>query len=486
MLTPRYINNLEEILPDELANVCRRVAEHTQTSEPMVMTQLLAAVSAAAMRSYKVDFGSGQVSQLGLAAGIVVDGAEGANVVDAILCKPIREWVSAQNTVDPIDKLDQIMEREIWDAQVKHARKQLKDAVEKGKDLDSAAVELAAWTCKEPKFTPPIAFEVRTGSITGLLEMLQHSGGSIFWNCPEGNAALTATFASGYSALAGLWSGTHPIHVTKSGRLLQYVDVTFAANVVLDPEVFEKIMAGKRGKEWMTSGLLGGFLFVMPTSTQGFRATPLNNYGALGLPEYAARMKQLLDKSKDGSPKVVLSLSDDAYASLQRFRYEIQQRLQPGGNLESHRSVANKISENAARIAAIFHVWSRSKSNVIDRWAMGKALNVAAIYLQEHIAIFQQRLSDMRVERAFASMIRVLERLKNIGVPRVPLSSLSKEGNADLRDPEVRAEAILLAQYRGLVLIENHYSGSITYISLVDQQMQFGSPPTPKGFFLNN
>lgn len=123
------------------------------------------------------------------------------------------------------------------------------------------------------------------------------------------------------------------------------------------------------------TGFMARFLVAWPESTQGtrlFKDAP-NTWPALeGFHERIAGVLNSPQPIEDGCLRPQkLYLSSDAKATWKDFFNEVEAKLGVGGELHDVRDVASKTADNAARMAALFHVidggiGSVSKQHMMD------------------------------------------------------------------------------------------------------------------------
>ncbi|MBV6274223.1 DUF3987 domain-containing protein [Alcaligenaceae bacterium CGII-47] len=111
------------------------------------------------------------------------------------------------------------------------------------------------------------------------------------------------------------------------------------------------------------TGFLARFLVAWPESTMGTRlyteAPDWSKLQALN-----ARMTELLQNplsiDDDGRlTTITLALSQQAHAAWVQFQNAIEKQLRQDGELQDVKDVASKTADNAARLAALFHVFER-------------------------------------------------------------------------------------------------------------------------------
>lgn len=134
------------------------------------------------------------------------------------------------------------------------------------------------------------------------------------------------------------------------------------------------------------TGFLARFLIAWPSSTMGTRFySDAPDWSRLSA--FKQRIHQLLQKtptidSEGRLTTAVLSLAPDAHAAWVTFQNAIEAQLAPDGEMRDVRDVASKMADNAARLAALFHVVEHGEG-AVSADAMERGAKVAAWHLTE-------------------------------------------------------------------------------------------------------
>jgi hypothetical protein len=293
--------------------------------------------------------------------------------------------------------------------------------------------------------------------------------GAVFWNASDGGAALRSMTAQSTSQLADYWSGYSPTHITRSYGVESAQQVSFAASISVQTKVFANFYRSKVGNSWQETGLLGRFLINAPTPGLHIH----KNRDQLPRPKLADwcdRIRKLLKEYLENPNAEIknIRLSEESKKKLQEFRVACETSSRPGYSLSDIRNAAGKAPENAARIAVNYHVLEGRSGMEIEVDIMEKAINTAAFFLDEQYKLFSEDLVSHRVHFAVDSMLRYMRRLEIAGVVAVPVSSLSKHGCKDLRDPHLRLAAINQALYMHYVSVAHPNMMSKNNIMLTD------------------
>ena len=77
----------------------------------------------------------------------------------------------------------------------------------------------------------------------------------------------------------------------------------------------------------------------------------------------------------------MLELSPEAQKSWIRFHDDVEQELQIGKSMDDVRDIASKTADNAARIAASFHVFEGGETSKISEETLDSAKSIALWHL---------------------------------------------------------------------------------------------------------
>lgn len=152
-------------------------------------------------------------------------------------------------------------------------------------------------------------------------------------------------------------------------------------------EFFDRSGALARG-----SGFLARFLLSWPESTQGtrrFREAP-DTWPHLA--RFHDRITAILSQSPPMTESgqlvpIVMGMTPEARTEWIRFHDAIEAELAPGHELHEVRDVAAKIGDNAARVAALFHLFEHGVGT-IGLQALTSACTLVAWHLNEALRFF--------------------------------------------------------------------------------------------------
>lgn len=157
---------------------------------------------------------------------------------------------------------------------------------------------------------------------------------------------------------------------------------------MVQPGVIQKFLAKGNGQA-RDIGFLARCLICAPTSTQGTRQIhSLEPKSTEFLDKFAQATRQVLrghlsDEGVLCAEKVVLEFSPEAAREWVEFYNRVETSLAPGGYFSDIPDFASKVSENVARMAAIFHAVEGKTGNLIDVQTTKSAVAISTWYLYE-------------------------------------------------------------------------------------------------------
>jgi hypothetical protein len=248
--------------------------------------------------------------------------------------------------------------------------------------------------------------------------------------------------------LNSAWSG-ESIDVDRKTVDSFYVeDPRLTMSIMIQPTVMQKIYQ-RHGVQLRGNGLFARFLHCFCPSTQGTRFIANPKCTWEHLPKFQARLKEILDMpvtNADGTPKerMILNLSPEAEQALVNFYNLIEFDLGQGQYLSDVKDGASKITENAVRIAGIFHFFEGHEGD-ISFLTMSNALQIAAYYMLEFKYIFgANNQIPVEVQDAMAiEQFLINMCLTSPGIISVPKNFILQKGPNHLRNDKARREAAL-------------------------------------------
>lgn len=408
-----------DALPTTIREAVAEVQAFAQAPVAMVATSALSALSMAAQGLHDVKRAERLTGPIGLFTLVIADSGERKTTCDEFFMPAIRAWERAQEEANRPDLEAYEATIDSWSAEREGLLSTIKQNTKGGKPSDKekrALVELQSSKPTPPK-VPRLIYSDVTPEELGYQLATRWPSASI--SSSEGGAVLGSHGMSGDSAMRNmarlndLWSGqeiqsdrrTVDSWKVRGARLtvgLQVQESTLRA-------FFDKSAGLARG-----TGFLARFLVAWPESTQGrrmFRDAP-GNWPKLAA--YHQRIERILNVpmpiDADGTlTPTLMPLSVEAKTAWVEYHDEVERRLAVGGEYADVRDVASKSADNAARLAALFHVFEHGGGGAIGVEAMESGCMVAAWHLHEARRFF----GEVALPRELTDALRVIQWVKD-------------------------------------------------------------------------
>ncbi len=396
-----------EALPSVIGDAVREVQAYVKAPMALVAGCALSAVSIACQALCNVSRNGMKPVPISLYFLTVAESGERKTTAEGHFFEAIDKHESDA----AIDLREEKIRREsrmaAWSAAREGIVSKAKKEASKGGNVDAVTQELEDHDLTKPE--PLKLPEYRVGGDTtpeGLGRaiakgwpsrgVVSSEAGTFFGSHAMGRDSITRALAF----FNTMWDGK-PYEVIRSGNAGADSYKIDGARLTLSLQVQGATLNAffeKNGELARGTGFLARFLIAWPETTQGTRhILPTDKAPDVALARFNDRIMDLLEDSHlraiVDSGKVeprVLTLAPDANAAWVRFFNSIESQLSPSGALESIRDVASKAAENAARLAALFHLIEGHQSEQIGRDSVERAAKVIAWYLCESIRFFEE------------------------------------------------------------------------------------------------
>ena len=153
-----------------------------------------------------------------------------------------------------------------------------------------------------------------------------------------------------------------------------------------------------------------------------------------------------------------MSLSQPASASWVHFHNEVEYELRPLGDMAEVRDVASKAADNAARLAALFHVYVYGTAGEISAAHVQAAARIVTWHLYEARRFLSEVAAPRQADNAMRLDAWLIARCRENGVSRISLRDVQRYGPPALRDSQTRDEAVaeLIERSRGRLIKHGH------------------------------
>ncbi|MBZ0095027.1 MAG: DUF3987 domain-containing protein [Sulfuricella sp.] len=407
-----------DVFPGAIQNFVTALSASTETPLELSALMTLAALSAAAQGKYRVLVKADYFEPVNTWTCAALPPGSRKTAVQNAATAPLTAWEKVQREiVEPA-----IKQAQADDATIRERISQLRKQAGKtdGAEFNQFKKQIADLEADLPEI--PTAPQVWAQDVT------PENLGTIMAGNSE-RMAILSDESGIFDILAGRYSGGvpnldlflqghagSPVRVNRGSRPPVFMQSpTLTLGLSPQPDVLRGLTDNKsfRGR-----GLLGRFLYALPSSNLGYRtldARPM-------LPDYRARYEGILTamlnhemaSDKDGNPcPHILKISDDALQAWQAFAHRVEAGMREGGTYAHITDWAGKFLGVVVRIAALLHI---ARHALVRPWGkeiclddMSAALRMAEALSVHALAVFDLMGADPALDGARV-VLRWIER----------------------------------------------------------------------------
>ncbi len=382
-----------DALPEPIRAAVEEVAGFVKAPLPMVASSALAALSLAIQAHVNVSRAARLQGPVGLFLLTIADSGERKSTCDGFFTKPIRDFEAAQAELAKPILSDYRADVEAWEAKRAGIKEKIRQLAKNGTSThdEEAALRDLEHEAPEPPRIPRLLYTDATPEALAYAlakhwpaaGVVSAEAGLVLGSHGMGSESVMRNLAM----LNQLWDGDG---LTIDRRSTESFTVR-GARLTVALQIQEPTLRSfldKTGALARGTGFLARFLVAWPESTQGSRSftDPPENWPHLAT--FHRRIAAILEKEpamdEDGAlTPALLSLVPDAKAAWVAYHDAIENELASGGELYDIRDVASKSPDNAARLAALFHVFEHGYDGPIGRNSVESGSRIAAWHLLE-------------------------------------------------------------------------------------------------------
>ena len=382
-----------DALPPVIQAAVAEVQGFTKAPVPLVASSAVAAVSLAVQAYVDVERSAGLTGPVSLFLLSIAESGERKSTCDRFFTAAIREYERESNEASKPELSQYSADHKIWESK----RAGLGDAIKRAADKGGTAeLETKLRELEEQKPTRPRVPRLFYGDATpealthGLADtwpsggVLSSEAGSILGSHAMGAESQMRNLA----ILNLLWDGTpQSFDRRKEGGSFK-VDGARLTVALQVQEATLRSFLDRTGDLARGTGFLARFLVAWPESTQGARPFTESPAAWPALSAFHRQIAYILSSrpplnEAGGLTPALLTMTPEAKAEWIKYHDAIERELSAGGELRDVRDVASKSADNAARLAALFHVFEHGVGGAIGRDAFEGASRIAAWHLHE-------------------------------------------------------------------------------------------------------
>ena len=383
------INALPSIIQ---AAVCE-VLDFVQCPPALAASSALGALSVCAQHLASVRRSESLIGPISLYFLTVAESGERKTACDKYFSSAMKAYEIDQAELGKPALKDYKAAKLSWDAKIEGLTAKIKEQVKAGKSTLVFEQELQDVIREEP--IKPRVPRLLYGDTTSeqLAYSLAHNYPSAALISSEAGVVFGSHSMTGDSAMRNLallnvlWDGdTHTVdRRTSDSYQVRDVRLTMGLAVQYDTvkTFFERSKNLARG-----TGFAARFLIAQPTSTQGSRPYKEAPKAFPQLVPFSRRLTDMLYNApmindNGGINPPILDLSPEGKMAWIAIYNSIEKELKLGGDCADIKDVASKAADNAARLAALFHVFEHGASGLISRDHIERAGAIIEYHLLE-------------------------------------------------------------------------------------------------------
>lgn len=396
-------------LPEIIRGAVQEVNDFVQAPVAITACSALTAVSLVVQGHTDVKRADKLEGPCSISPLAVANSGERKTTVDGFFTKPIKFWESEQRDAATPAIQEYNAAKRIWDATQSGLLTSIKDYAKAGKDTILLEQKMIDLEKNEPK--PPMVPRMIYGDATpealaaGLATyptagVISSEAGIVF----GGHAMGKDSSMRNMSMLNVLWDGDSFTIDRKTGPSFSLNGVRLTMGLAVQPEAIRSFLNDSkdlaRGIGW-----LARFLIAWPESTQGNRPFKEAPKDWPNLSKFHQRISALLEiplpfnEDRRLEP-AMLELSPDAKRIWVELHDDIEVELRPGHDMAETKDVASKTADNAARLAALFHVFERGLDGTINADCMQRAGIIATWHLYESRRFMEEMAVPLETSNA--------------------------------------------------------------------------------------
>lgn len=419
-----------EALPGVLRAAVAEVQAYVQAPVALVASSALASLSLAAQAHIDVQRDDRLIGPVGLFMLTIADSGERKTTCDSFFSKPIREYQNEQAEAMKLALNEYHGKKAAWQAEQDGLLAKVRDESKKGRPADELRQRLIDLENEKPQ--PPRIPRLLLGDETPenlawslashwpSAGILSSEAGTIFGSHGMGKDSVMLNL----SRLNVLWDGGDLSIGRRTSESFTVSGARLTMGLQVQPETLSAFIE-KSGKLARGIGFFARALVANPESTQGNRpfASAPADWPSLGA--FNRRISAILgqpapiDENGRLSPLTVV-LSPPAKAGWIAFHDAVESQLGNGGELFDVKDVASKSADNAARLAALFHIFEGEPGGEISADAMERGIEIATWHLGESRRFF----GELALPTGLADVVRLdgwlVDHCRRNGVLEVP------------------------------------------------------------------
>ncbi len=368
---------------------------NVQAPDAMIGMSLAAAITMACQGLIAVKLPIGQIRPVTQNLLVIGESGERKSPVDGYVFEPFRDADALIEKAHEAALEAYQIENDWWKTVNNSIRREIDKAFREGEGMSEAKTKLAAHAKLKPK-KPKLRTLVRS-DITqrAIMNALEGDGVSVVIMTDDGESLFKSGAMSNLGVLNRLWDSPKTLPLDRAEQEHVTVLNPRVSIWIMTQEEVLKSYCEKRGKLAKGSGHWARYLVGYPLTTKGTRWMAPDELVWEHLPEFHARVRELLVQFQDmmASGKVereIIEFSEDAKARWIQQANNTEWMIRPGEYMSDIDDFASKTMEIIARLAASMHYFA-GDGGKISLDTLERAIEIVAWHVDEFKRLFGAR-----------------------------------------------------------------------------------------------
>jgi putative DNA primase/helicase len=448
-----------DALPDCIRAAVLEVLGFVQAPVPLVASSALAALSLAIQAHHDMKRAEKLSGPVGLFLLTIADSGERKSTCDGFFTQEIHKYEAEQaEAAKPLLKCYRAA-LDAWEAKGSGIKDGIRAGAKAGKDTAPLEEKLRDLELDKPE--PPRVPRLTYGdatpeSLKWSLAKVWPSGGVVSSEAGSvfGAHGMNKEFIMrNLATFDQLWDGADIATERRSTEsfTVRGARLTIALQV---QEATLRAFLDQSGELARGIGFLARCLVAWPESTIGRRPFRESSDAWPCLGTFNRRIASILNCEapidEDGAlTPAMLTFTADAKAEWVAFHDRTERELRDGGKFHDVKDVASKIADNAARMAALFHVFEGAAGAAVGVGSFQAAARIAEWHLNEARRFFGELALPSGLADAARLETWVIDRCKRNGTTRVPNMEIQQYGPRGIRAKAQIEDALAVLQELG-------------------------------------
>lgn len=405
------------LIPSWAGDYAREISRSLEVPPEAVITAILASIATAVQRDYKVAITPQHIEIICIWLLTAIESGGRKSSTLKLAQYPIIEWLKKVNETRKQAIKDYQLAKKIYDKREAYLVNQLAKADETEQEQIKADLN------KHKESQPKEIFYAKKFTTDCTPEQI----GALMYQNDEVISWLSSE-ANLFTILGGIYSGGVTnldifncgqagdyYQVDRGGRELTLYSPKLTIGLMPQPNMMLGVF--EKNKQAIDSGLLNRFLYFVPSSNLGYRSHKTPPINEEVKQRYFDGLTMLLNTepkyNEQGRIKErIIYPSSEAKQLLDQWRDELEVMMRPNGELAEFKSWGSKATDQAGRIAALFHCIRYTTDEPEEMPISKKDMENAISLVRQSIPHLQKAFHILGGNPKLTGAVKLLEHLR--------------------------------------------------------------------------